>query len=347
MSDVTNRPEPATGPAAERVPLVEVEGLDVTFATRSGAVRALENVGFSLARGETLGMVGESGSGKSVSAYALMRLLPASAKISARRMTACGVDLSAADAATVEGLRGRRMAMIFQNARSALNPIRPIGLQIADVLRRHRAMTARQAREAAVEALAEMRIPDPARRAAAYPFELSGGMCQRVMIALAFASQPELLIADEPTTGLDVTTQAVIMDLIREKAAQSRMATILITHDLALARDYCDRFAVMHAGHVVERGSTADIFARPAHPYTRLLQCATPDGAARLSDLAAIPGTLPDLRRADLPACRFIDRCPARAPVCDGPLPLHDAGDGHLAACHRHGLAPDSAEFSR
>lgn len=325
----------------ERMPLLEVEGLSVAFKTRSGTVRALEDVSLSLARGETLGMVGESGSGKSVSAYAVMRLLPASAQQTARRMQACGVDLAKASDASLEALRGKQMAMIFQNARTALNPIRPIGKQIADVLRRHRAMTARDAADAAVEALAEMRIPDPKRRASAYPFELSGGMCQRVMIALAFASNPELLIADEPTTGLDVTTQAVIMDLIREKAAQSRMATILITHDLTLARDHCDRFAVMHAGHVVEAGRTEQIFGAPAHPYTGLLQRATPDGTKRLSDLAAIPGSLPDLRRDDLPACRFLHRCPMGDDSCLGKLSYRALSSGHFVRCHKPIVARD------
>lgn len=315
------------------VPLLDIQNLSVDFATRDGTVHALENVSFQLARGETMGLVGESGSGKSVSAYAVMRLLGASARVRADRMISGGVDLLTATDAEVAALRGKRMTMIFQNARSALNPIRPIGQQIADVLRVHRAMPRREARQAAIAALAEVRIPDPERRYHAYPFELSGGMCQRVMIALAFASEPELLIADEPTTGLDVTTQAVIMDLIREKSSQRRMSTILITHDLTLAAEYCDRFAVMHAGHVVEQGTTADIFERAVHPYTGLLMKATPHGASRLSDLAAIPGSLPDLRR-DLPPCRFVHRCPHSTPDCAAALPRVPLDSTHEVACH-------------
>ncbi|APX25927.1 MAG: ABC transporter ATP-binding protein [Rhodobacteraceae bacterium] len=316
-----------------QVPLLDIQNLKVDFATRDGMVHALEDVSFKLARGETMGLVGESGSGKSVSAYAVMRLLGGSAHVTADRMICGGVDLRSASDAEVAAMRGKRMTMIFQNARAALNPIRPIGEQIVDVLRAHRAMPKREARKAAVAALAEVRIPDPERRYHAYPFELSGGMCQRVMIALAFASEPELLIADEPTTGLDVTTQAVIMDLIREKSSQRRMSTILITHDLTLAAEYCDRFAVMHAGHIVEQGTTSDIFQRATHPYTGLLMKATPHGAATLSELAAIPGSLPDLRR-DLPPCRFAHRCPQSTPGCAAPLPRVPLDASHEVACH-------------
>ena len=315
-------------------PLVEVAGLSVDFVTRDGVVHALQDVSFALARGETMGLVGESGSGKSVSAYALMRLLGASARVRADRMMAGGTDLLRASDADLAAMRGKQMTMVFQNARAALNPIRSIGDQIADVLTLHRAMPLREARAAAVAALAEVRIPDPKRRYHAYPFELSGGMCQRVMIALAFASEPELLIADEPTTGLDVTTQAVIMDLIREKSSRRRMSTILITHDLQLAADYCDRFAVMHAGHVVEQGSTRDIFDDARHPYTGLLLRATPNRAARLADLTSIPGALPDLRRGDLPPCRFEHRCPERRGVCARPLPRVAIAPAHEVACH-------------
>lgn len=321
------------GQDAQPVALVDVQDLSVSFCTRDGVVSALDRVSFSVARGRTLGMVGESGSGKSVSAYALMKLLGDAAEISASRMTLAGIDLLSARPSAIRALRGRTVAMIFQNARTALNPIRSIGLQLTDVLRRHRAMPARAARAAALDALAEVRIPDPARRFDAYPFELSGGMCQRVMIALAFASEPEVLIADEPTTGLDVTTQATIMDLIRDKAASRAMSTILITHDLALAADHCDEFAVMHAGHVVERCTTRTVLDHPAHPYTGLLVRATPNAASSLGDLSAIPGNLPDLRR-DLPPCRFAHRCHLRAPECDDALPIRRLGPRHLVACH-------------
>jgi len=305
--------------------LIEVEDLSVAFGHSADAVNVVEGVGFTLAEGEILGIVGESGSGKSVSAYALMHLLGDVARIDAKRMTVCGEELVGADAGRVERIRGRLVSMIFQNARAALNPIRSIGLQIADVMRRHQNMTRREAARAAVAALAEVRIPDPERRFHAYPFELSGGMCQRVMIALALACKPKVLIADEPTTGLDVTTQATIMDMIRELSKERKLGCIAITHDLALAADYCDRIAVMHAGHLVEMGPVDDVLGRPRHPYTSMLLSAAPNAARSLEDLVQIPGALPDIAPG-LPACRFSMRCPRVAPDCAS-LALPPAGD--------------------
>jgi peptide/nickel transport system ATP-binding protein len=229
--------------------------------------------------------------------------------------------------------RGRELSMIFQNPRTALNPIRRVGQQIADVLVRHGGATRPDAPRAAVEMLKKVRIPDPERRVEAYPFELSGGMCQRIMIAIALACRPALLIADEPTTGLDVTTQAVIMDLIGELARESGMATIFITHDLALAAEYCDRIVVMHAGHVVESAPARALFAHPRHPYAARLLAATPGDTASLADLASIPGGLPDLRRTDLPACRYIERCERRIDDCARTLPRREMGDRHVVAC--------------
>jgi peptide/nickel transport system ATP-binding protein len=207
--------------------------------------------------------------------------------------------------------------MIFQSPRTALNPIRTVGRQIEDVLRRHAAGDVHQRgpdlsqilRQRAVQALREVAIADPERRVHAYPFEMSGGMCQRVMIALALACRPALLVADEPTTGLDVTTQAAVMDLVTELARQRQMAALFITHDLALAADYCDRLVVMHAGHVVESGPAEALFLRPRHPYTARLLSSSPRPNTALQDLNPVPGHLPDLRRSDLPACRFADRC--------------------------------------
>jgi peptide/nickel transport system ATP-binding protein len=246
--------------------------------------------------------------------------------------------LLTAEPRVLDEVRGRELAIIFQNPRTALNPIRPVGRQIADILLRHGNVTAAQAPERAVEMLAKVRIPDPRRRAAAYPFELSGGMCQRVMIAMALACEPALLIADEPTTGLDITTQAVIMDLLAELAGSQHMATLLITHDLGLAAEYCDRIAVMHAGHLVEIAPTPLLFAAPRHPYTAKLIAATPGEAGGLDGLVAIPGSLPDLRRADLPPCRYSERCERAMPDCRAaPLLRLAAADGRQVAC-RHPL---------
>jgi peptide/nickel transport system ATP-binding protein len=228
--------------------------------------------------------------------------------------------------------------MVFQNPRVALNPIRTVGQQIADVLRRHAGMSTRQATAQAVEMLARVRIPDPARRTRAYPFELSGGMCQRVMIALALACAPRLLIADEPTTGLDVTTQAAIMLLIDDLTRANQMSTVLVTHDLGLAAQHCDDIAVMHAGHVVEMAPAADLFHRPRHPYTARLIATTPKPHTELAALTPIPGALPDLL-GDLPPCRYAPRCERRQPICDAAplafLPVERGNPAHRVACAR------------
>ena len=312
---------------------LSVEGLSVEFRTRSGIVRALENVSFSVAKGETVALVGESGSGKSVTAYAVMGILDPAGRVAAGRAMLGDLDLLSATPKQLAQVRGRKIGMIFQNPRTALNPIRPVGRQIADVLIRHGNVSRRAAPAQAVEMLRAVGITDPARRAKVYPFEMSGGMCQRVMIAIALAAKPSLLIADEPTTGLDVTTQAVTMDLINDLAKELGMATIFITHDLALAGQRSARIVVMHAGHVVENAPTADLFVNPRHPYTAELIAATPDSAASLDELAAIPGTLPDLRRADLPPCRYSERCPRKIAACAQPLPITSPGTARVVAC--------------
>ncbi|MFO0460820.1 MAG: ABC transporter ATP-binding protein [Burkholderiales bacterium] len=300
-------------------PLLSIDDVSLEFRTRSGTVRALQHVGLAIARGEIVGLVGESGSGKSVLCYALLGLSDRAARITSGSIRFDGIDLRAASERELQDLRGREIGMVFQNPRAALNPIRSIGRQLEDVLQRHHAIRAQDLRERAVACLREVAIADPERRFDAYPFELSGGMCQRVMIALAMSSRPRLLIADEPTTGLDVTTQAAVLALIRERARADRVATLLITHDLALAADFCDRIVVMHAGHVVETGPTARLFAAPRHPYTQALIASPPAGRASLDELRPIAGGLPDLRRADLPSCRFVERCPRALPSC------HDA----------------------
>ena len=279
------------------------------FRTRSGTVRALEGIDLEIGKAETVGIVGESGSGKSVLSFAILRILDAAAKVTSGSITFAGMDMLGASERSLEEVRGREISMIFQNPRTALNPIRKVGRQIEDVLATHTSTLRADLKAKAIEALASVRIPDPERRYHAYPYELSGGQCQRVMIALALACNPQLLIADEPTTGLDVTTQAAILELVSGLAKARRMATILITHDLALASEYCDRIVVMHAGHVVETGPTAELFRRPRHPYTAKLIASTPAPGQSIETMASIPGGLPDLRRADLPACRFYERC--------------------------------------
>jgi peptide/nickel transport system ATP-binding protein len=315
------------------VPALRVERLSVEFRTRSGIVRALDNVSFSVRKGETIALVGESGSGKSVTAYAVMGILDPAGRVTNGQAMYGEIDLLAAGPTHLAAIRGREISMIFQNPRTALNPIRSVGRQIADVLIRHGEVSARGALPQAIEMLRAVGISDPARRASAYPFELSGGMCQRVMIAIALAARPSLLIADEPTTGLDVTTQAVIMDLIAELGSELGMATVFITHDLALASQRATRIVVMHAGHVVENAPTMALFAQPRHPYTAELIAATPDYATDLDDLAAIPGSLPDLRRPDLPLCRYAERCPRKTERCAQPLPQTAIDAEHIVAC--------------
>ena len=314
-------------------PALSVENLCVEFRTRSGIVRALDDVSFSVGKGETIALVGESGSGKSVTAYAVMGILDPAGRVTGGRAMLDGLDLLSASQRQLADVRGRKMAMIFQNPRTALNPIRQVGRQIADVLIRHGGIARRAAPAAAIEMLRAVGITDPVRRAKTYPFEMSGGMCQRVMIAIALAAKPSLLIADEPTTGLDVTTQAVIMDLISDLAEKLGMATIFITHDLALAGQRAARIVVMHAGHVVETAPTGKLFANPRHPYTAELIAATPDSATSLEALASIPGSLPDLRRSDLPPCRYSERCPRKTERCAQPLPVAAPDTVHTVAC--------------
>jgi peptide/nickel transport system ATP-binding protein len=284
-------------------PLLDVHDLTVEFSTRRGIVKAVQHVDISVGKGETLGIVGESGSGKSVTSYAVMRILDRAGRIAEGSVTFSGIDVKAASENEMRDLRGREISMIFQNPRAALNPIRKVGDQIEDVLRQHVQQSQVGDRgEKAIEALEQVRIARPRERYHAYPFELSGGMCQRVVIALALACNPQLLIADEPTTGLDVTTQKAVMDLIVELTRQRGMSTILITHDLGLAAAYCDRVVVMEKGRVVETAVSADIFAKPQHPYTRKLMRATPRIGVSLRDLlpeeeaAALSSTSPRLR---------------------------------------------------
>ena len=320
-------------------PLLEVNGLSVRFRTRTGQVHALEDVGFGVGRGEIVGIVGESGSGKSVLSLALMGLLDEAGRVDAGTAYFTARDRAPRELLTHPDGTRPAIAMIFQSPRTALNPIRRVGQQLIDVLRAHEPGLS-QPRARARELLSQVKITDPERRLDAYPFELSGGMCQRVMIALALAQKPALLIADEPTTGLDVTTQAAIMELLRELSQARGMGTILITHDLNLAAESCNQIVVMHAGHVVESGPSARLLAHPRHPYTARLIAATPRPESKLADLQAIPGQLPDLRSKTLPACRFSARCERADESCHAlpritRLSVSDTEREHLVACRR------------
>jgi peptide/nickel transport system ATP-binding protein len=289
--------------------LLQVENLQVAFSTRHGTVTALHGIDIALAAGETLGIVGESGSGKSVTSLAVMRLLDRAGRITGGRVRFEGRDITHAGHADLRRLRGSALSMIFQNPRAALNPIRTVEQQIVDVLAAHGKLSRANARAQALDLLRAVLIRDPEARLSAYPHELSGGMCQRVMIAMAIACEPVLLIADEPTTGLDVTTQQTVMELLARIKAERGMAMILITHDLGLAARWCDRIAVMEAGRVVEQGETVALFEAPAHPYTQRLVAASPTRRSTLADLAP-PGlaretpavvTMPRPHRAGTP----------------------------------------------
>ncbi|WP_246725506.1 ABC transporter ATP-binding protein, partial [Beijerinckia sp. L45] len=274
-------PSPVTGA------LLDIDDLVVEFTTRNGAVRAVDTISFQVRRGETIGVVGESGSGKSVTSYAVMKILDRAGRITHGTISFDGRDLTKASEPAMQTVRGSQISMIFQNPRASLNPIRTVGRQIADVLIRHDQASAATARERAIEALRLVRITKPEERVDAFPFQLSGGMCQRVVIAIALACRPKLLIADEPTTGLDVTTQKAVMDLVVELGRARDMATILITHDLGLAATYCDRLIIMERGRVVEAAASKQIFAAPEHPYSARLMKATPRAGIGLRDLLA------------------------------------------------------------
>src|SRR2546423_11147751 len=303
-------------------PLLDVNDLTVEFSTRRGIVKAVQHVNIRVTKGETLGIVGESGSGKSVTSYAVMRILDRAGKIADGSVVFSGIDVKAATESQMRDLRGREISMIFQNPRAALNPIRKVGDQIEDVLRQHLQAAASDRGEKAIEALEQVKIARPRERYHAYPFELSGGMCQRVVIALALACNPQLLIADEPTTGLDVTTQKAVMDLIVELTKRRGMSTILITHDLGLAAAYCDRVVVMEKGRVVETAKSADIFANPEHAYTKKLMRATPRVGVCLRDL------LPEEEALSLTSPRMRGEVGLRSNPGEGDSPLGAVADG-------------------
>ena len=292
-------------------PLLEVKGLRTSFYTRDGVIRAVDGIDFHVDRGEVLGLVGESGCGKSVTSLSVLRLIPKPGRIEAGEVLFEGNDLLKVDSDAMRKIRGEQIAMIFQQPTSALNPVWDVGRQIAEVLEIHRNMKQKAARGRALEMLKMVGIPDPERRLRAFPHELSGGMAQRVMIAMALACEPDLLIADEPTTALDVTIQAQILDLMRHLREETGTAIILITHDLGVVAEMCDRVAVMYAGEIVEQTDVVSLFRNPRHPYTRGLIASVPVMGDVREALTVIPGNVPNL--IDLPpACRFAPRCVAR-----------------------------------
>jgi peptide/nickel transport system ATP-binding protein len=323
--------------------LLSIENLRVVFhGDRGRRTVAVDGVSLELARGQTLGIVGESGSGKSVTSLAVMRLLPDTAEVSGR-VTFDGLSLLDLPDRAMRDLRGDRLAMIFQEPMTSLNPSYTIGEQIIEVLVRHRGATERQAREKAIALLRRAGIPSPESRIDDYPHKLSGGMRQRAMIAIALACDPELLIADEPTTALDVTIQAQILDLMRELKRTSGAAIILITHDLGVVAEVCDEVAVMYAGEIVERAPVDALFEAPQHPYTVGLLASIPRLDRRTDQLAAIDGTLPDMSAPPI-GCRFADRCPFVLEECrTAPPPITELG-GRWSRCIRaplERLVPD------
>ncbi len=312
-------------------PLLSIQGLSVAF----GPVQVLDEVSFEIAPGEVLGIVGESGSGKSMTALAMMGLLPPGGRIASGSITFEGVEISALPERELEKMRGARMAMIFQEPMASLNPVLTIGEQIAEVLRHHRGLDRRAAHNEAVSLLKLVEIAAAERRAGEYPHQLSGGMRQRAMIAIALACRPRLLVADEPTTALDATVQAGILDLLRGLRQEFGMAVLLITHDLGVVADICERVLVMYAGRVAETGPAAAIFRDPGHPYTQALLAAIPRLEGPLGALPAIGGVVPS--PADFASgCRFAARCPHAIPACDtAPPALRLLAGGTAAACIR------------
>ena len=322
--------------------LLEVRNLTTAFATESGEINAVEDASFSLDEGEILGIVGESGSGKSVTALTIMGLLPRPpARVVQGSVRFNGEDITNFSSARMQKIRGPGMAMIFQEPMTSLNPVFTIGEQIMEALRAHERLTSAQQRQRTVEMLDRVGIPSAARRLDDYPHQLSGGQRQRVMIAMALACRPKLLIADEPTTALDVTIQAQILDLLLDLRDEYRMAIVVITHNMGVVAETADRVMVMYAGRVVEQAPVARMFSRPLHPYTRDLLHCVPALDQDLDRLLAIPGNLPEPARR-LPGCRFAPRCAAAQPACFAVQPVLEVLEAdHMAACFRaRELAP-------
>jgi peptide/nickel transport system ATP-binding protein len=320
-------------------PLLELRRLAVSFATDDGTVQAVDGIDLSLERGRTLGLVGESGCGKSVTSLAVMGLLPPENSTVKGEVRFEGRDLLTLDADTIRDMRGARLAMIFQEPMTSLNPAYTVGDQIIEAIQRHQGLSAADARARAIEMLRTVRIPSPEKRVDDYPHKLSGGMRQRAMIAMALACGPELLIADEPTTALDVTIQAQILDLMRGLRRDTGTAIILITHDLGVVAEMADDVAVMYAGQIVERAPVHALFARPEHPYTVGLLGSIPRLDEKRERLPSIEGRVPDMSRPP-DGCRFAARCPFVEPACRAETPpLIEVAPGHLTRCRRAPLA--------
>lgn len=335
MSTPTTGHTEKTAPSDPHAPLLEVEDLQVEFRTRYGVAKAVNGVSFSVGEGETLAILGESGSGKSVTAQAIMGILDSPpGYVTGGAVRFRGTDLLALSEEKRRGYRGQHISMIFQDALSSLNPVFPVGWQIAEMFRIHQKISRKDAKKKAIELMDRVHIPGAASRVGDYPHQFSGGMRQRIMIAMAIALDPEVLIADEPTTALDVTVQAQVMGLLEELQAQSRMGLILITHDLGVVADVADRIAVMYAGRVMETSHVNDIYARPAHPYTEGLLDSIPRIDQKGHELRAIKGLPPNLMK--IPAgCEFRPRCPRAQEICAQERPpLREVAPGRFSACH-------------
>ena len=318
-------------------PLLQVRELRAYFKTRTGPARAVDGVSFEIFQEETYAIVGESGSGKSVTALSVLQLLPQPAGyIAGGEVLFDGRNIAKLPAAGIRKVRGNDISMVFQEPMTALNPVFSVGRQVVEVLRLHRGMSGRDARRYGIAMLDEVGIPEPDARFDEYPHQLSGGMRQRVMIAMALACRPKLLIADEPTTALDVTIQSQILALIRKLQQSRGTAVLLITHDMGVVRENADRVGVMYAGKLVEEAPAGELFANPAHPYSELLMRALPSRTLRGRKLDTIEGVVPKATTA-IPGCRFCTRCPVALPACpDEPPPRATVRDGHSARCHLH-----------
>ncbi len=332
MTAPTSTPQQAQGPAAE-TPMLEIRELETQFFTRKGVARVLDRLSFSIGKGEIVGLVGESGSGKSVTGFSIADLIKSPGKIVGGQILFEGRDLTKLDENQMREIRGKDIAMIFQNPRGSLNPVLTVGEQLSQVLHYRQGMNKTRARERATELLRLVHIPEPERRLNAYPHQLSGGMAQRVMIAMAISCGPQLLIADEPTTGLDVTIEYQIIQLLKEMRDLTGTSVIVITHDLNMAAEVCDRIMVMYAGKIVEEAPVQQFFTKPSHPYTLGLLASRPSLSGG-DEIPTIPGNVPDLIHRPS-GCPFHPRCRWATQECVSVEPLpREVGPRHMAACH-------------